>query len=172
MRRNLIVSLFIFLEVGRLGRTHGIGMKAIAQNPMTEFPHAIPRSLNMGSTAIGIPAPKSALTKSLDAKAEAAYFGYATDQLLLILVVNGLPSGKYVKKGKKLLSAPGRIWRNGREGPTSNRWHLSISYQLERGISNEPLQLTRRTRTLLLGIVVLHTSLAEVVFREGICLWS
>lgn len=28
-------------------RTYGIGMKATAQNPMIELPHAIPRSLNL-----------------------------------------------------------------------------------------------------------------------------
>jgi hypothetical protein len=50
-------------------------MKAIAQKPMIEFPQAIPRSLNIGSTAIGIPAPNNALTKSFEAKAEAAYLG-------------------------------------------------------------------------------------------------
>jgi hypothetical protein len=60
-------------------------MKAIAQNPMIEFPHAIPKSLNIGSTPIGIPAPNNALTKSLEARAEAAYFGYAFGQLPLIL---------------------------------------------------------------------------------------
>ena len=57
----------------------------MAQNPMIEFPHAIPRSLNIGSTAIGIPAPNNALTKSFEAKAEAAYLGYAISQLPIIL---------------------------------------------------------------------------------------
>jgi hypothetical protein len=65
-----------------------MGMKAIAQNPMIEFPQAIPRSLNMGSTAIGIPAPNNALTKSFEAKAEAAYFGYAVHQLLISSLVD------------------------------------------------------------------------------------
>jgi len=58
-------------------------MKAMAQNPMIEFPHAIPRSLNIGSTAIGIPAPNNALTKSFEANAEAAYLGYAICQPLI-----------------------------------------------------------------------------------------
>jgi len=56
-------------------------MNATAQNPMIELPHAIPRFLNIGSTAIGIPAPKRALTKSFEARADAAYLGYANDQL-------------------------------------------------------------------------------------------
>jgi hypothetical protein len=75
--------------------TYGIGIKAIAQNPMIELPHAIPRSLNMGSTAIGIPAPKRARTKSFEAKAEAAYLGYAIDQpTFLVSMTMNIPSGK------------------------------------------------------------------------------
>jgi hypothetical protein len=68
----------------------------MAQNPMIEFPQAIPRSLNMGSTAIGIPAPNKALTKSFEARAEAAYLGYAIGQLppLSRLRRGDIPSGK------------------------------------------------------------------------------
>lgn len=84
MSRNLAISLPS--PSCAKHSTHGIGMKAIAQNPIIEFPQAMPRSLNIGSTAIGIPAPNNALTKSFDANAEAAYFGYAVGQFPLTIL--------------------------------------------------------------------------------------
>jgi hypothetical protein len=54
-------------------------MNATAQKPMTELPHAIPSFLKAGSIMMGAPAPNMARTKSLDARADAAYFGYAKD---------------------------------------------------------------------------------------------
>jgi hypothetical protein len=87
LTRIHIVSAGIYKSARRLGalsidfETYGIGMKATAQKPMTVFPHAIPRSLNIGSTAIGMTLPKRARTKSLDARADAAYLGYAEESV-------------------------------------------------------------------------------------------
>ena len=52
------------------------------------FPQSIPRLLNSGRAANGIPAPIIDLKKSLDARTEAAYWGYAW--------------GRYVRKGMNL----------------------------------------------------------------------
>lgn len=45
------------------------------KHPSRVFPHAIPRLLNNGRAAKGIPAPIIDLKKSLDARTEAAYCG-------------------------------------------------------------------------------------------------
>jgi hypothetical protein len=52
-------------------------MKTTVKHPSNVFPQSIPRLLNNGRAANGIPAPIIDLKKSLDARTEAAYWGYA-----------------------------------------------------------------------------------------------
>jgi hypothetical protein len=64
-------------------------MKITVKHPSKVFPQSIPRLLNSGRAANGIPAPIIDLKKSLDARTEAAYWGYAW--------------GRYVRKGMNLV---------------------------------------------------------------------
>lgn len=56
-------------------RTYGTGINKTLKHPSKVFPQLIPRLLNKGLAARGIPAPIMDRKKSLDARTEAAYCG-------------------------------------------------------------------------------------------------
>jgi hypothetical protein len=56
-------------------RTYGTGINKTLKHPSKVFPQSIPRLLNKGLAARGIPAPIMDRKKSLDARTEAAYCG-------------------------------------------------------------------------------------------------
>jgi hypothetical protein len=59
--------------------TYGIGIKTTVKHPNNVFPQSIPRLLNRGLATNGIPAPIILRKKSLEARTDAAYWGYAGD---------------------------------------------------------------------------------------------
>jgi hypothetical protein len=56
-------------------QTYGTGMNKTLRHPRRVFPQSMPRLLNSGLAARGIPAPIIDLKKSLEARTEAAYWG-------------------------------------------------------------------------------------------------